>query len=97
MWIKPENKPTDMYVSVNKATLMDLNKSYGHISVDTLKLLPEGHKYYGKSAPKCEACIAGKSIKPQAKPTKGPNGTTKIRSEQPLERIHADLIGPFKP
>lgn len=92
MWIKP----TDTYVPVNKVTLMDLHERYGHISFDSLKSLPEGRIYHGKPAPKCEACIAGKSVKPPARAHNGPNGkTTQLRSEQPLERIHADLIGPF--
>ena len=89
MWIKPEDM-TNSYVSVNKVTLMDLHERYGHISFDTLKSLPEGQKYQGKTAPKCEACIAGKSTKPPARKTEKP-----IRSERPLERLHADLIGPF--
>ena len=88
MWIKP----TDTYVPVNKVTLMDLHERYGHISFDTLKSLPAvAQKYHGKAAPKCEACIAGKSTKPPAKKAE----KTEIRSNQPLERIHADLIGPF--
>ena len=75
---------------------MDLHERYGHISFDTLKSLPEGQIYHGKSAPRCEACIAGKSVKPQAKASKGPDGkSAQIRSNKPLERIHADLIGPF--
>ena len=88
MWIKPEDI-TNTYVSVKKATLMDLHERYRHISFDTLKSLPEGRKYHGKTAPKCEACIAGKSTKPAAKRYPG------TRSEQPLELLHADLIGPF--
>ena len=89
MWIKPEDT-TNTYVSVKKLTPMDLHERYGHISFETLKTLPEvAQKYYGKTAPKCEACIAGKSTKPAAKAYQG------TRSEQPLERIHADLIGPF--
>ena len=79
-----------MNVLVNKVTLMDLHEGYGHISFNTLKSLPEGQKYRGKTVPKCEACIAGKSTKPAAKTQK-----TQIRSKQPLERLHADLIGPF--
>ena len=98
MWIIPEdregdqrpNVATDTYVSVNKTTLMDLHERYGHISFDTLKTLPEGQKYHGKPVPKCEACLAGKSTKPPAK-----KGEKPIRSEQPLERLHVDLIGPF--
>ena len=84
MWIKPDEP-----VKVKKVTLMDLHERYGHISFDTLKSLPEGRKYHGKTAPKCEACITGKSTKPPSKTGK------RIRSEQPLERLHADLIGPF--
>ena len=98
MWIKPEDsgQSCTTNVSVNKATLMDLHERYGHISFDTLKSLPEvAPKYHGKPAPKCEACIAGKSVKPPAR-TKGRNGSAvRIRSDQPLERLHADLIGPF--
>ena len=90
MWIKPDEP-----VEVKKATLMDLHERYGHISFDTLKSLPEGQRYHGKTAPKCEACIAGKSVKPSAKTPKGPKGQTNIRSGWPLERLHADLIGPF--
>ena len=90
MWIKP----TDTYVSVNKVTLMDLHERYGHISFDTLKSFPElAQKYHRKSAPKCEACIAGKSVKPSKGTPK--EQQTRIRSKQPLERLRADLIGPF--
>ena len=92
MWIKPEDKPTDTYVPGNKVSLMDLHERYGHIFFDTLKSLLEGQKYHGKTAPKCEARIAGKSTKP---PVRKAEKTTRIWSEQPLERLHADLIGPF--
>ena len=100
MWIKPDDKPPkrpiDTNASVNKVTLMDLHERYGHISFDTLKTLPGGQKYLGKTVPRCEACITGKSIKLQAKAHTGSNGRgTQIRSKQPLERLHADLIGPF--
>lgn len=92
MWIKPEdNQPTDTYVPVNKVTLMDLHVRYWHISFDTLKSLPEGQIYYTKATPKCEAYIGGKSTKPAAKSYKQKTP----RSNQLLERIHADLIGPF--
>ena len=97
MRIKPEDM-TDTYVPVNKVTLMDLHKTYGHISFDTLKILPEvASKYHGKSVSKCKACIAGKSVKPSAKAYNKPNRKiTQIRSNQLLERIHTDLLGPFK-
>ena len=100
MWIKPDDEPTkttDTYVPVNKVTLMDLHERHGHISFDTLKTLPEvASKYHGKIAPKCKACIAGKSVKSPAKVHNGSNGkTTQPRTERPLERLHADLIGPF--
>ena len=91
LWIKPDDKNP---VKVNKVTLMDLHERYGHISFDSLKSLPEAQKYHGKAAPKCEACIAGKSVKPTAKMEAG-GRTTRVRSNTPLERIHADLIGPF--
>ena len=88
MWIKPDEP-----VGVKKVTLMDLHERYGHISFDTLKSLPEvAQKHYGKPVPKCEACIAGKSTKP---PAKKAEKTKQVRSKQPLERLHADLIGPF--
>lgn len=70
---------------------MDLYERYGYISFDSLKSLPEGQKFrHIANPPICEACIAGKSIKPLARRTEKP-----IWSNQPLERIHADLIGPF--
>jgi hypothetical protein len=75
------------------SSLMELHERYGHISFDTLKSLPEAQKFRGTSAPKCEACIIGKSTKPSAKATKG---IPTIRSTKALERIHADLIGPLK-
>ena len=87
MWIKP----TDTNVTVNKVTLMDLYERYGHISFDTLKTLPEALPFKGiVSPPKCEACIAGKSTKPPARKAEKPT-----RSDKPLKRLHADLIGPF--
>ena len=93
MWIKPDDQPgktTDTYVPVNKVTLMDLHERYGHISFDTLKTMPEGQKYHGKTVPRCEACIKGKSTKPPAR-----KAEKQIRSNKILERLHADLIGPF--
>lgn len=42
-------------------------------------------------APKCEACIARKIFKATITVLK----EKQIRSKQPLERIHIDLIGPF--
>ena len=96
MWIKPDDESrrmTNTYVSVNKATLIDIHERYGHISFDTLKTLPEGQKYHIQPAPKCEPCIAGKSVKPSNKTPK--EQITQVRSNRPLERLHADLIGPF--
>ena len=77
MWIKPDDELT----TIKRVTLMDLYERYGHISFDTLKSLPEvASKYQGKTAPKCKACIPGKSTKPATK-TKG----ISVRSNQPLE------------
>ena len=87
MWIKQQDKEkmTSTYVSVNKVTLIDLHERYGHISFDTIKSIPEGQKFRDIASPLIyEACIAGKSTKPPARKAEKP-----IRSNQPLERIHA--------
>lgn len=83
-------------MGVNKVTLMDLHEMYRHIGFNTLKALPEGQIYHVKPAPRYEACIVRKSVKPTAKRQKrSENQLTKIRSELLLERLHVDLIGPF--
>ena len=71
---------------------IELHESYGHISYDTLQMLPECPKLETK--PRCEACEKGKATKPPAR-NQGKNGT--IRTSKPLERLHADLVGPMKP
>ena len=58
MWMKPEDqeKVTSTYVSVNKATLVDLYERYGHISFDTLKSLLKAVPFRGTTNPFiCEA------------------------------------------
>ena len=69
----------------------EAHERYGHISLDTLlKLLEFKGATYTKTA--YEACEKGKSTKPPA--YKQP---TSIRTTRILQRIHADLVGPFTP
>jgi len=90
IWIRGEWGP-----DIKKAqgeTIKELHERYGHISYDTLKTLPEYPKNAGKP-PRCKACEKGNATKtPSPKSKVGP-----IRTKQPLERLHCDLVGPIKP
>ena len=86
MWIKIGNVSS-------KDTIMDLHQRYGHISFNTILSLPECPKPPTNwKKPRCIACEAGKTTKPPS-----PKQDKTIRTTKPLERIHADLIGPIKP
>jgi hypothetical protein len=78
---------------VKTSEVSELHERYGHISFNTLKSLPECPKFHTK--PRCEACEKGKATKPPARNQQKTD--PKIRTTRPLERIHADLIGPIKP
>jgi len=80
--------------SSNTCTLIELHERYGHISFDTIRALPEYQQLKLAGAtecPTCNACLLGKTTKPPARAGQG------IRSTKPLERLHADLIGPIDP
>ena len=77
---------------VQGQNLKELHERYGHISYDTLKTLPE-YPQNTRKPPSCEACEKGKATEPPSRKSKvGP-----IRTKQPLERLHCDLVGPIKP
>ena len=92
MWINPgdETRKTGNSLQQNKVTLQDLHERYGHISYNLIKSLPEAKRVSGQPEP-CKACQKGKNTKPPARKTEKP-----IRSNRILERLHADLIGPWK-
>ena len=92
MWIKVEKTARIQNVN-NQKEALELHERYGHISYDTLKSLPECSKFDTK--PRCEACEKGKATKPAAR-NHNKKGT-QIRTSRPLERLHADLVGPIKP
>jgi len=89
IWIRGEWGP-----DIKKAqgeTSKELHERYGHISYDTLKTLPEYPKAAGKP-PRREACEKGKVTKLSSPKSQiGP-----IRTKQPLERLHCDMVGPTK-
>ena len=93
MWIKVEQIQGKVQATRKMNSAIELHKRYGHISYDTLKTLPECTEFETK--PRCEACEKGKATKPAAK-NQSKEGT-KIRTLRPLERLHADLVGPIKP
>lgn len=88
IWIKIE-KPASVKVTGTEST-KELHERYGHISFDTLRTLPECHKFNTKL--RYEAYKKGKATKPVAKSNKEP-----IRTFRPLERLHTDLVGSIKP
>ena len=89
MWIKIEPLKGRTQAAKETQAITELDQRYGHISFDTLKTLPECPKCNHK--PRCEACEKGKATKQPAKR----DGT--IRTSRPLERLHADLVGPITP
>jgi hypothetical protein len=91
LWVKPDGNKTMPVVKTFEVS--ELHERYGHISFNTLKSLPECPKFHAK--PRCEACEKGKATKPPARNQQKKD--PKIRTTRPLERIHADLIGPIKP
>jgi transposase InsO family protein len=100
LWIRPEDKipvkaPAEKTVSVQQSALSELHERYGHISFNTLKNLPECPKFNIKNKPRCKACEKGKATKPAAKNHQ--KRAPKIRTSRPLERLHADLVGPIYP
>ena len=73
-------------------TLQELHERYGHLSFSALKKLPEAKDIPPEEFAKAECipCIKGKSTKPGAKPS-----DLSTRTQEVLERIHGDLIGPM--
>ena len=89
MWITPEESHADIKKADKMEEAREMHERYGHISYDTLSTLPEFPKI--KERPRCESCEKGKAKKPPARN----HGI--IRTTRPLERLHADLVGPIKP
>jgi len=89
LWIKPEEKKVSKVATQDDIRAM--HERYGHISYSTLKLLPEYPKSYTGENPRCEACEKGKATKPPA-----PRQPI-IRTQRPLGRLHADVVGPIEP
>ena len=92
LWIKPD----DLNIAVQKVgsnKLQELHERYGHISFSTLKKLPEARDISPEEFNKAECipCIKGKSTKPGARPS-----DIEIRTQDILERLHCDLIGPME-
>ena len=95
LWVKPDDLKTptkEITSKVNSNKLQELHERYGHLSFPTLKKLPEAKNIPPEEFAKAECipCIKGKSTKPGAKPSE----TT--RTQEILERIHCDLIGPME-
>ena len=103
LWIKPDDlkiptkrEPTKekriITLKVDSNKLQELHERYGHLSFPTLKKLPEAKDISPEefARAECIACIKGKSTKPGAKPSEI------TRTQEILERIHCDLIGPME-
>ena len=93
LWIKPDDlgkRITILKVKSNK--LQELHERYGHLSFPALKKLPEAKEIPQEEFAKaeCISCIKEKSTKPGAKPSEI------TRTQEILERIHCDLIGPME-
>ena len=91
LWIRPDDiNVTILKIKSNK--LQELHERYGHLSFPALKKLPESKDIPQEEFTKaeCIACIKGKSAKPGA----GPSNLTP--TQEILERIHCDLIGPME-
>lgn len=92
-WIKPEE---DKGTVASVEAARDLHERYGHISYDTLRTLPNFPKIPKAQNPRYEPCQKGKATKPPAR-TDQKRGKNSIRTSQPLERLHADLVVPINP
>ena len=101
LWVKPDDleKSTSqenkriVTLKVNSNKLQELHERYGHIPFPALKKLPEAKDIPPEEFAKaeCIACIKGKSTKPAARPS-----DLSTRTQEVLERIHCDLIGPME-
>jgi hypothetical protein len=84
-------RPDEEDANATRIDLEDLHERYGHISLNTLILLPKAQKIRGGKHFVCEACENGKSTKPPAY-----KHAQSIRTKRILQRIHGDLVGPFR-
>ena len=94
LWIRPDDLGKRVTIlKVNSNKLQELHERYGHLSFPALKKLPEAKDIPPEEFAKAECipCIKGKSTKPSAKPS-----DLSTRTQQVLERIHYDLIGPME-
>jgi hypothetical protein len=84
-------RPDGEGVNATRIDLEDLHERYGHISLNTLIPLYEAQNIRGGKHFVCEACEKGKSTKPPAY-----KQAQSIRTKIILQRIHSDLVGPFR-
>ena len=91
LWVRPDDLNITI-LKVNSTKLQELHERYGHLSFPALKKLPETMDIPQEEFTKaeCIACIKGKSTKPGARPSEI------SRTQEILERIHCDLIGPME-
>ena len=68
-WITPDDSHADIQRFSTTKEENEMHDRYGHISYDTLSILPEFPKI--KEKPRCEACEKGKATKPRARNQKG--------------------------
>ena len=92
LWIKPDDLNVTI-LKLNSNKLQELHERYGHLPFPALKKLPEAKDIPPKEFAKaeCISCIKGKSTKPGARPS-----DLSTRTQEVLERIHCDLIGPME-
>ena len=93
LWVKPDDLNRVTILKVSSAKLQELHERYGHLSFPALKKLPEAKDIPPEEFAKaeCISCIKGKSTKPAAK-----TSDLSTRTQEVLERIHCDLIGPME-
>ena len=91
LWIKLDDLNVTI-LKVNSNKLIELHERYGHLSFPALKKLPVAKDIPSQEFTKveCNSCIKGKSAKPGAKSSKI------TQTQEILERIHYDLIGPME-
>ena len=94
LWVRPDDLEKRITIlKVNSIKLQELHERYGHLSFPALKKLPEAKDIPPEefARAECIPCIKGKSTRPSAKPS-----DLSTRTQQVLERIHCDLIGPME-
>ena len=89
-----QEEPEQLVASIQEEnqSIRDLYESYGNISFASIKAMPEARGFLGTESLSCEKCEKGKASKPAARPS----SEGSIHIKQVLQKIYADLVGPFR-